>query len=109
MDSRNYGEAISTAKRFDEPQKSAADREIGSVDREIGELAEAISSSEHTIKRLVERIRPVLLIQPPSAGAGQTSAPDAQVCDVASQIRTMRRSLEEMTEQVRYITERIDL
>lgn len=109
MDSRNYGGPISTAKCFDEPQKSTAEQESGSVDREINELAEAISSSEYAINRLVERIRPVLLIHPPSGEAGQTSAPDAQVCDVASQIRATRRCLEEMTEHVRYITERIDL
>lgn len=96
--------------RYDETPKTIhTGREVGSVEREMGKLAEAVASAEHTFGRLVDRIKPAILITPPPGKPAQTSAPDAHVCDVAAQIRGLRRQLEMVTEQIAHVSDSVDL
>ncbi len=89
-------------------QKTATEREIGSVERELAKMSEAVMSLESALAAHAGRLEPVMLMTP-GPGAGKDSAPDVAVCGVADRVRTMRRRLEDLTGQLSYLTIHIDL
>jgi hypothetical protein len=91
--------------------KSGVERESGAVGREMSRLSDAVSRLEAVLADHVNRIAPVILNvpQPPNGGAGEASAPDANVCNVAEGVRIARKRVDEITAAVMHVTSRIDL